>query len=36
MNNVFISHNPFTVETVFEINGTPVQSAFVEQNRTRR
>ncbi len=36
MNNVFISHNPFTVETVFEINGTPVQSAFAEQNRTRR
>lgn len=36
MNNVFISHNPFIVETIFEINGTPVQSTFAEQNRTRR
>lgn len=31
-----IEHNPFTVETVFEINGNPVQSAFAEQNRSRR
>ena len=36
MINISIKHNPFTVETVFEINGTPVQSAFAEQNRTRR
>lgn len=36
MNKVFISHNPFTVETVFEINGNPVQSSFAEQNCTRR
>lgn len=36
MNQVFISHNPFTVETVFEINGTPMQSTFAETNCTRR
>lgn len=36
MININIQHNPFTVETVFEINGTPVQSAFAEQNRSRR
>ncbi|MBN6077485.1 dynamin family protein [Aggregatibacter actinomycetemcomitans] len=36
MYNIFISHNPFTVETVFEINGTLVPSAFAEQNCTRR
>ncbi|MBN6071298.1 dynamin family protein [Aggregatibacter actinomycetemcomitans] len=36
MHNIFISHNPFTVETVFKINDNLVQSAFAEQNRTRR
>ncbi|SUT92573.1 dynamin family protein [Actinobacillus lignieresii] len=36
MSNVFISHNPFTVETVFEIDGNPIQSNFTETNRTRR
>ena len=36
MINISIQHNPFTVETVFQINGNSVQSAFAEQNRTRR
>ena len=36
MYNVFISHNPFKVETVFKINDNPLSSSFAEQNRSRR
>lgn len=36
MINVFISHNPFTVETVFKINNEPMKNSFAEINKTRR
>lgn len=37
MNKIRITHNPFTIETIFEINGELIHNiAFIEQNKNRR
>lgn len=34
--HIYIEHNPFTVETIFQSNGNTINSPFTEINRTRR
>ncbi len=35
--SIYIEHNPFTVETIFEINGNSAEHlSFLENNKTRR